>query len=156
MAFTAVTGVMMPRMASILSEKKYSEYGRLIKKSVLILLVFSIPCVIIIEVFAPLIIKIIAGSGYEGAILPLRIIAPLVLIIGIEQILITQSLMPMGKDRAVLINSIIGAIVGIVANLILVPYLASIGSAIVWLLSEIAVMLSAFYFFKREWNLIIK
>ena len=156
MAFTAVTGVMMPRMASILSEKKYSEYGRLIKKSVLILLVFSIPCVIIIEVFAPLIIKIIAGSGYEGAILPLRIIAPLVLIIGIEQILITQSLMPMGKDKAVLINSIIGAIIGIAANLILVPYLASIGSAIVWLLSEIAVMLSAFYFFKREWNLIIK
>ena len=156
MAFTAVTGVMMPRMASILSQKRYSEYVRLIKKSVLILFVFSIPCVIIIEVFAPLIIKIIAGSGYEGAILPLRIIAPLVLIIGIEQILITQSLMPMGKDKAVLINSIIGAIIGIAANLILVPYLASIGSAIVWLLSEIAVMLSAFYFFKREWNLIIK
>lgn len=156
MAFTAVTGVMMPRMASILSEKKYSEYERLIKKSVLILFVFSIPCIIFIEVFAPLIIKIIAGSGYEGAILPLRIIAPLVLIIGFEQILITQSLMPMGKDKAVLINSIIGAIVGITANLIFVPYLASIGSAIVWLLSEIAVMLSAFYFFKREWNLIKK
>lgn len=64
--------------------------------------------------------------------------------------------MPMGKDKAVLINSIIGAIIGIAANLILVAYLASIGSAIVWLLSEIAVMLSAFYFFKREWNLIIK
>lgn len=152
MAFTAVTGVMMPRMASILSEKKYSEYERLIKKSVLILFVFSIPCIIFIEVFAPLIIKIIAGSGYEGAILPLRIISPLVLIIGFEQILITQSLMPMGKDRAVLINSIIGAIVGITANLIFVPYLASTGSAIVWLLSEIAVMLSAFYFFRKEWN----
>ena len=152
MAFTAVTGVMMPRMASILSEKKYSEYERLIKKSVLILFVFSIPCIIFIEVFEPLIIKIIAGSGYEGAILPLRIISPLVLIIGFEQILITQSLMPMGKDRAVLINSIIGAIVGITANLIFVPYLASTGSAIVWLLSEIAVMLSAFYFFRKEWN----
>ena len=152
MAFTAVTGVMMPRMASILSEKKYSEYERLIKKSVLILFVFSIPCIIFIEVFAPLIIKIIAGSGYEGAILPLRIISPLVLIIGFEQILITQSLMPMGKDRAVLINSIIGAIVGITANLIFVPYLASTGSAIVWLLSEITVMLSAFYFFRKEWN----
>lgn len=156
MAFTAVTGVLMPRMASILSEKKYGEYVRLIKKSFFILLVFSIPCVIIIEFFAPLIIKIIAGSGYEGAILPLRIIAPLVLIIGIEQILITQSLMPMGKDRAVLINSMIGAVVGIIANLILVPYLESIGSAIVWLISEIAVMLSAFFFFRREWNLITK
>lgn len=152
MAFTAVTGVIMPRMASILSEKKYDEYKRLIKKSVSFLLLFAIPCVIAIEVFAPTIINIIAGPGYTGAVLPLRIIAPLVLIIGLEQILITQSLMPMGKDKAVLINSIIGAIVGITANLIFVPYLASTGSAIVWLLSEIAVMLSAFYFFRKEWN----
>ena len=156
MAFTAVTGVMMPRIASLLSEKKYHEYKRLIKKSILILSVCAIPCVIIIELFAPIIIQIIAGSGYEGAVLPLRIIAPLVLIIGLEQILITQSLMPMGKDKAVLMNSIIGAIIGIAANLIFVPYLASIGSAIVWLLSEIAVMSSAIFFFKREWNIINK
>ena len=156
MAFTAVTGVMMPRIASLLSEKKYHEYKRLIKKSILILSVCAIPCVIIIEFFAPIIIQIIAGSGYDGAVLPLRIIAPLVLIIGLEQILITQSLMPMGKDKAVLMNSIIGAIIGIAANLILVPYLARIGSAIVWLLSEIAVMSSAIFFFKREWDIINK
>lgn len=154
MAFTAVTGVLMPRMASILSEQKYAEYERLIKKSISILLAFSIPCVMLIEIFAPLIIKIIAGPGYEGAVLPLRIIAPLVLIIGLEQIIITQSLMPMGKDRAVLINSIIGALIGLSANLILVPYLLSVGSAIVWLVSEIAVMCSAFFFFKKEWTII--
>lgn len=152
MAFTAITGVMMPRMASILSEKQYGEYEMLIKKSVLILLSFAIPCVIVIEIFAPIIIKIIAGIGYEGAILPLRIIAPLVLIIGIEQILITQSLMPMGKDKAVLINSVFGAIVGLVANVILVPHLAAVGSAIVWTISELVVMLSALFFFLREWR----
>lgn len=152
MAFTAVTGVLMPRMAAILSEKKYDEYKRLIKKSVNILFLFAIPCVIIIEVFAPLIIRIIAGAGYEGAVTPLRIIAPLVLIIGIEQILITQSLIPMGRDKAVLTNSIMGAIVGILANIFIVPHLESVGSAIAWLAAEVAVMLSAIYFFNKEWN----
>ena len=152
MAFTAVTGVMMPRMASILAEKRYDEYEKLIKKSVYVLLIFAIPCLLFIELFAPLIINIIAGSGYEGAIVPLRIIAPLVLIIGLEQILIVQSLVPMGNDKAVLINSIIGAVVGTVANFVIVPHLASVGSAIVWLISEIAVLLSAIYFFKKEWS----
>lgn len=152
MAFTAVTSVLMPRISSILSDKRYDEYKRLIKKSLNILLTFAIPCVLLIEIFAPQIIKIIAGSGYEGAILPLRIIAPLVLIIGVEQILITQSLMPMGKDKAVLINSILGAIVGLVANVILVPHLAAIGSAIVWTISELVVMSSALFFFLREWR----
>lgn len=156
MAFKAVTGVLMPRMASILAQKRYDEYERLIKKSVLILFVFATPCVIVIEFLAPFIIKIIAGQGYEGAILLLRIIAPLVLIIGIEQILITQSLMPMGKDNAVLINSIWGASVGLLANIILVPNLESVGSAIVWVISEIVVMISAFVFFSKEWRKIKK
>ena len=153
MAFTAVTGVLMPRMASILGQKKYDEYKRLLKKSIFILFLFAIPCVAVIEIFAPEIIKIIAGSGFEGAILPLRIVAPLVLIIGLEQILIIQSLMPMGKDKAVLINSIFGAVVGIIANVILVPHLESVGSAIVWFVSEIAVMCSAIYFFNKEWRI---
>lgn len=152
MVFTAVTGVMMPRIASILSERKYGEYKRLIKKSLNVLLVFAIPCVILIEILAPYVIRVIAGPGYDGAVLPLRIIAPLILIIGIEQVLIIQSLIPMGKDKAVLINSIIGALVGILANIIFVPCFASVGSAIVWLMSEFAVMLSAYYFFRKEWK----
>lgn len=152
MGFTAVTGVLMPRMASILVQRRYSEYERLIKKSLRILLIFAIPCVIIIEFLAPYIINIIAGPGYDGAILPLRIIAPLVLIIGIEQILITQSLMPMGKDKAILINSILGASVGILANIILVPVWECVGSAVVWVISEIVVMISALFFFNREWK----
>ncbi len=152
MAFTAVTGVLMPRISSILAEKKYTEYSRLIKKSISILLLFSIPCIVVLEFFAPQIIYLIAGPGYEGAVLPLRIIAPLVLIIGLEQILITQSLMPIGKDKAVLINSIIGAFVGLSANLLFVPQLASVGSALVWLMSEVTVMLSAMYFFRKEWS----
>ena len=152
MAFTAVTGVLMPRIASILSDKRYDEYKRLIKKAVNILLIFALPCVLLVEIFAPQIVYLIAGNGYQGAVMPLRIIAPLILVIGFEQILITQSLMPMGKDKAVLINSILGAIVGLVANVILVPKLAAIGSAIVWTISELVVMFSALFFFLREWS----
>lgn len=152
MLFSAATGVLMPRMSSLLAEGKHLEFKRLIKKSVKILLIFSIPCIVVIELFAPLIISIIAGSGYEGAVLPLRIIAPLIFIIGIEQVLITQSLMPMGKDKAILINSILGAIVGVTMNIILVPRLASTGSAIVWFASEVTVMLSALYFFRKAWK----
>lgn len=152
MAFTAVTGVLMPRMASILFQKHYDEYERLIKKSVKILMAFAIPSIIMIEILAPFIIRFLAGSGYEGAILPLRIIAPLIFVIGFEQILITQSLMPMGKDKAILMNSILGAFVGFTANLVIVPHLASVGSAIVWVISESMVMILAFYNFSKEWR----
>lgn len=55
------------------------------------------------------------------------------------------------KDKAILINSIIGASVGILLNILLVPYWGSIGSSIVWLLSEIAVLCSAQSFVKNTY-----
>lgn len=141
--FTAFTGVMLPRISALVSENKIKEVKRLIRKSFSLLFTTCIPLVILSMYFAPDIINLISGKGYEGAITPMRIVMPLVLVIGLEQILIVQLLMPLRKDKAILINSIIGAFVGIVANFILVPKWGAEGSAIVWLLSEIAVLLSA-------------
>lgn len=68
---------------------------------------------------------------------------PLIFIIGYEQILVIQTLMPLKKDRAIFINSVIGATIGVVLNILLVPIFKSVGSSIVWLCSELAVFTSA-------------
>ena len=68
---------------------------------------------------------------------------PLMLIIGYEQIIILQMLMPLGKDNAILFNSVIGATIALVLNLTIVSRLGSVGSAIVWCCCEIAVAFSA-------------
>ena len=71
------------------------------------------------------------------------------LLIGYEQIIIVQMLMPLGKDNAVLINSGVGAIVALILNMILVPLLASVGSSIVWFSCELAVAISAQFFVNK-------
>lgn len=147
--FTAVTGVMLPRMSSILASRKYGEFKSLLKKSLILLLALFIPAATLMAVFAPFIIRLIAGPGYEGAILPLQIISPLLVIIGIEQIIIIQGLMPLGKDKAVLINSVAGAATGLALNIILVPKYGAVGSSIAWFASECAVLTSAVIFFRK-------
>lgn len=141
--FTAFTGVMLPRMSSLLAEGKTEEFKNLLHRSVNILMMFSTPLVFFSVVFAPQIIGILSGKGYEGAILPMRIVMPLMIIIGYEQILVIQTLMPLKKDRAILINSIIGAVCGLLLNILIVPALQSVGSSIVWFLSECVVLTSA-------------
>ena len=145
--FTAVTGVMMPRLASLLSEGKFGTFRSLLKKSFRILFIIFIPTSLAIGIFAPQIIHLIAGAGYEGAIMPLRIISPLLLIIGLEQIIIIQGLMPLKKDKEVLINSAAGAATGIIANLILVPQYGATGAAISWFAAECVVLTSSSIFF---------
>lgn len=144
--YTAFTTVMMPRMSSLLSEGKIAEFKDKLNTSDDLLMAFTLPLVIIGFIYAPEVIRIISGKGYEGAITPMRIILPLVFIIGYEQILVIQTLMPLKKDKAIFINSVIGATVGITLNIILVPLYKSIGSSIVWLCSELSVFVSAQYF----------
>lgn len=151
--FTAFTAVMLPRMSALVAEGKIDEVKRLTARSYEALIAFSIPLIIISTIFAPQIIRLIAGPGYEGAILPMRIVMPLMLIIGIEQILIIQLLMPLKKDNIILINSIIGASVGILLNILLVSSLKSVGSSIVWICAEISVLIVAQYFVKKALNI---
>lgn len=160
--FTAFTGVMLPRMSSLLSEGKVDEFKKFIRKSTNLLFTFSIPLVVFTIIYAPDIINIIAGKGYDGAILPMRIMMPLMLIIGYEQILVIQTLMPLKKDRAILRNSLYGASVAIILNILLVPIFASVGSSIVWFVSELAVLCSGQYYVSKytglhfPWNSLIK
>lgn len=147
--FTSFSAVMMPRMANMLANHDNKSVYCLIFKSFELLYPIALTIILIGELFAPQIIGILSGPGYEGAILPFRIILPLIFIIGTEQILIVQILTPMGKDKAVLINSIVGSLFGLVLNFAIVPQLGCTGSAIVWIASEVAVFSSAFYFVSK-------
>lgn len=144
--FSAFTGVMMPHMSSLIGEGRIEDFKRLTDKSIDVLMTFVMPVIVFSLAYAPQIISIIAGEGYEAAVIPMRIIVPLLFIIGYEQIIIIQILTPLKKDKAVLTNSVLGGIMGLLLNLILVSNLQSIGSAIVWVVAEITVLCSGQYF----------
>ena len=151
--FTAFTGVLLPRMSSLISEGKIDEFRGLLKKSVDILFVFFFFSIIFATIMAPEIIEIISGKGYEGAIVPMRIVMPLMLVIGYEQILIIQTLMPLKEDKIILRNSILGAVSGLLMNILLVGHLHSVGSAFVWIISELVVLTSAQVFLSRHYDI---
>lgn len=153
--YTAFTGVMIPRMSALIGQGNKSEVSRLIYKSFDFLFVFSIPLVMYTMIFAPQIIRILSGPGYENAVTPMRIVMPLICIIGIEQILVLQILMPYKEDKIILVNSIIGALIGVTANFIFVPVFKASGSAVVSLLSEFAVLLSAYHFVSKRFGRVI-
>lgn len=147
---SAFTAVMLPRLSQFIHDSKHDEFQRLLQKSFNLVFTVAIPVMAFSIIYADDIISIIAGAGYEKASISMRIIMPLVLIVGLEQILIIQILMPLAKEKEVIINTIWGAVVGISLNLLLTTSLFSIGAAISWLMAEITVMISAFYFIRTR------
>lgn len=147
--FTGVTSVMLPRMSNLIASGEHEKFKELLSNTTSVLFAFSIPVIILTVIFAPQIIMLISGPGYEGAITPMRIVMPLMLIIGYEQIIIIQGLMPLKADKAILINSSIGALISVALNIILVHSLMSIGSAIAWISSETTILIASLFVIRK-------
>lgn len=148
--YSSFTLVMMPRISSLCAEGSYEQIKSLTNKSFTLLYSFALPCVFLIIIFAREIIGIISGPGYEGAIQLLKIAAPIILIVGIEQILILQLILPLRMDKPFFYNSIAGASVGLVLIFTLIPLMLSKGAIIAWGVSEVVVLLSAYYFLRKR------
>ena len=153
--FTAFTTVMVPKVSEMLNEGKEYELRRIADKTFCILITVAFPVIIYCWFNAPMIIRIIAGDGYDGAIIPFRIIIFLILIIGIEQVVIQQFLMACRSNKSIAIVSTVGAFVGIFLNCILTPKYRSVGSAVSWGCSELSVMLVGLFLLRKYMGLMI-
>ena len=138
--FTAFTDVMLPHMSGLVSSGDMSRFKESFRMAEKFLFAFSLPVVAWLMVMAPDVVQVISGKEFGGAVLPLRIISPLLFVIGFEQILVLQTLLPLGKDKLLLRNSAIGAVLGVLLNIALVPSLAAIGSSIVWICVECLIL----------------
>ena len=147
--FTAFTSVMMPRMSSLASQGSYDAYFNLCSKSLKVLFTFAFPVMVYSFNFSDDIIYVLAGTGFEKSADCFRMIIPNILIVGLEQIFITQVLLTLSKDKAVLVNSIVGAIVGVLFNILLVSQFLSMGTSFVWVLSELTVLGSSLCFIQK-------
>lgn len=148
--FTAFTNVMLPRMSNIVAAGETARFKEYFSLAVDVLLAFSIPVLAWMIIMAPDIVMVISGAEFGGAVAPMIIIAPLLYVVGYEQILVLQTLLPLGKDKILLRNSIVGAIAGVVLNLALVPVLACIGSAVVWIVTECIILVLSQIAVKKE------
>lgn len=141
--FTALTSVMVPRVSVALKSNDNSEAKALIRKAINALMLFSIPLIFFVFPFSQELIYLMSGKGYEGATTPLQIMTPLFFLVGYDQIIVLQTLLPMGKDKDILRNSILAASVGIISNIFLTLNFGKNGSAIVLILAELSVLLSS-------------
>ena len=132
---SAFTLVMLPRMSNLIGEGSKKEFEDLLKRSFKVVIDFGLPLCVGLLCFAPQIVRLLSGDGFNQSIVPLRIISPVIFINAVAQVLVYQVEMPFRKDRAILIASSIGAAVGIAFNFILVEKLHVVGSALVLCLS---------------------
>jgi O-antigen/teichoic acid export membrane protein len=118
---------------------KKSQINTLIRKSLDFILMISIPATVGIFMLSEQIIIIFSGNMYVNAIPTMKILSPVILAIGLSNLIGVQILISHGKERVTLLSTIIGAVINFSLNLLLIPLLKQNGAAIGTLVAEISV-----------------
>ena len=137
---TSLGAVLLPRSSYYVQEGLISEFRRITKKALNFVFLFASSLMLYFILFAKEGIFFLSGNAYEGAVLPMQIIMPTLLLIGITNVLGMQTLVPLGKEKIVLYSTIGGAIIDLVLNTLLIPHFLSAGAAIGTLAAEFTVL----------------
>ena len=137
---TAVGAVILPRVSYYIENNMKEELNAVWNKAMSFVLMTSIPLTLFFFIFAHESINFLSGTLYNGAVKPMQIIMPTVFLVGVSNITGIQVLIPLGKEKIVLISEVLGAIADVILNLILIPKYGAAGAAIGTLIAEMIVL----------------
>ena len=138
---TSLGTVLLPRLSYYVKKEKTEDFYRMIGKAVNFVVIVGLPLTIYFMLYAKESIQFLAGDGYGGSIIPMVILMPTVLLIGLSNITGIQILTPQNMEQKVLNSIICGAVVDFILNLILIPRIASSGAALATTIAEIVVLI---------------
>lgn len=141
---TSLGAVLLPRASYYVEHNKMDEFKRITSKALNFVLLLSIPLSVYFILYAKQGILLLSGEAYLNSVLPMQIIMPTLVLIGITNILGIQILIPLGKEKVVLYSEMAGAITDLIINFILIPKYGSIGAAIGTLIAELVVLIYQF------------
>ena len=147
---TALGTVLLPRVSYYVEHGEDREYKRVIEKAYNFVILLALPLTIYFIFFAKEGILLLSGDAYHDSIVPMQVIMPTLIIIGISNILGLQILVPTNRERTVLKAEIIGAMVDIIINLALISSLRSTGAAIGTLVAEGVVLYCEYRVLRKE------
>lgn len=137
---TSLGAVLLPRASYYIKQGNMSEFKRINKKALNFVFLVSCPLTVYFIMFAKAGIFFLSGKEFGGSILPMQIIMPTLIFIGVSNILGIQMLIPLGKEKIVLYSEIAGAAVDLIINALLIPRYASAGAAIGTVVAELVVV----------------
>lgn len=147
---TSLGHVLLPRSSYYIQHNQMKEFWNISKKALNFVFIIGTSLMLYFMLFAKQGIFFLSGAAYSDSILPMQVIMPTLLLIGITNILGIQILVPLGKEKYVLYSEIAGAVTDLVLNAILIPKLASVGAAIGTLAAELVVLLVQWFALRHD------
>lgn len=146
---TSLNTVMLPRMSFLYKKNENEKIKQMLKKTMQFTCAISIPLCLGIAAISSSFVTWFFGEEYAKVKILLPLFSPLIMIVSISGCVEGQCLVPCGMREKSSFALWGGAIANFVLNLIMIPYLKSIGSVIASVMAELVVCILFLHYAKE-------
>jgi len=136
---TSLSAVLLPRASYYIEKGEIDRFKQIASKALNFICIFSIPVATYFIIYASEGIYFLSGAEYAASILPMQILMPTLLFIGLSNILGVQILVPLGKEKLVFYSEVVGALTDLILNYLFIPQYGASGAAFATLVAELLV-----------------
>ena len=136
---TSLGVVMLPRMASTFASGNKEKVNEYMVKSFNFVFLLSFPLVFGIISISKEFVPIFFGKGYDDVVTLINIISPVVLLMGIANVVGTQYLLPTKHQKEYTFSVTVGLIVNFFLNWLMITKWGAIGASVATVLSQLVV-----------------
>lgn len=151
---TSLGTVIAPRMGYYYEKKNNEMIKSLMYQGYRFIWLLGTPLCIGIIVLSSNFVPWFFGSGYEEVSSLLKILALLIVVIGISNVTGIQYLIPTKRQNILTYTVVIGATINLLLNLLLIPILKSKGAAIASVIAEAVITLIQLFTIRKEINVL--
>lgn len=151
---TALTTVLLPRVSNLYAKGDIDRGKAFIQGSMRLTLFVAFPCAFGLSAIADKMVPWYYGDEFTVCGPMIQYMAFIVIIIAWAEVLQTQYLLPMKKDRVLLQSALLGIAVSIISNLILIPRFGAIGAGYAVMITEGSMALYKTVWSRKAMNLL--
>lgn len=154
---TSLGTVLLPRLSYYIEKGEQEAFHRMVVKAFNFVLLVELSVTMYFIFMAKESILLLAGEQFAASILPMQILMPAVLFIGLSNITGIQILTPQGEEKKVVYSIVFGAVLDFILNLVLIGKHGASGAAFATLMAELVVLVvQCVYLRKMLGNLVKK
>lgn len=147
---SGISVVMLPKFSEIVEFGTEKQYNYLFSKSLILTLALAIFMTCGIVAIAREFVPVFFGEGYEPCVVLIQVLAIVVVIKTVSFTIRYQYLIPKRKEKQYIASVLVGAIVDLIANLLLIPRYGAMGAVIGTVLAELSACIVQIIYVRNE------
>lgn len=141
--------VLIPRLSYHFGKGNHKEYRALIGKSINFIYFLSFPIMIVFALLSREIMLVFGGAKFAAAAAGFRLITPHILFCSLAGLYCFQVLLPMNREKEIIIANIVGAFVNFTINFIFIPRYSYLAASVAIVVSDLSVLVMEIFLSRK-------